>query len=191
LDGEASVKPMMTAAGKQLRFFRFPYNHLGETADKQRTVADFLKQHRYKVAACTIENSDWEFARAYAAMLRKGDSSSARRLRAAYLEYTRQEIDYYSRLDHRIFGREIPEVMLLHANRLNADTLDNVLRIFEKAKYRFVTLDAAQSDPAYTTPDTFFTDAGPMWGYRWAKELNVPVNGRLEPEVPAWISQYK
>ncbi len=28
-----------------------------------------------------------------------------------------------------------------------------------------------------------------MWGYRWAKELNVKVNGRDEPNPPAWIDQ--
>jgi hypothetical protein len=31
---------------------------------------------------------------------------------------------------------------------------------------------------------------GWMWGYRWAKELNVKVDGRTEPEVPAWIENY-
>jgi hypothetical protein len=29
-----------------------------------------------------------------------------------------------------------------------------------------------------------------MWGYRWAKERNVRVNGSLETDPPKWISEY-
>jgi hypothetical protein len=29
-----------------------------------------------------------------------------------------------------------------------------------------------------------------MWGYRWAMERNVEVNGRLEPDPPKWIEDY-
>lgn len=112
-------------------------------------MAAFLKEHGYEVATCTVDNSDWVFARAYRRMLDRKDPSAARRLRAAYLEYTRQEIEYYARLHQQIFGREISQVMLLHASRLNADTLDQVLKVFEKLKYRFVTRPEAQSDPAY------------------------------------------
>ena len=189
VDGEASIKPLMAEVGKPLRFLRFPFNHTGETPEKQRSVSDFLKQHQYEVATCTVDNSDWIFARAYRVMLAKRDSRSARRLRSAYLSYTEKEINYYSQLDRQIFGRDIPHVMLLHANRLNADTIDQLLKIFELMKFRFVTLSQAQADPAYRTPDTYVTPEGPMWGYRWAHELHIKVDGRLEPEVPAWITQ--
>ena len=189
VDGEASIKPLMAEVGKPLRFLRFPFNHTGETPEKQRSVSDFLKQHQYEVATCTVDNSDWVFARAYRVMLEERDSRSARRLRSAYLSYTEKEINYYSQLDRQIFGRDIPHVMLLHANRLNADTIDQLLKIFEHMEFRFVTLSEAQSDPAYRTPDTYVTPEGPMWGYRWAHELNIKVDGRLEPEVPAWITE--
>jgi len=29
-----------------------------------------------------------------------------------------------------------------------------------------------------------------MWGYRWAKELGVKVDGRIEPQPPAWVLEY-
>jgi peptidoglycan/xylan/chitin deacetylase (PgdA/CDA1 family) len=191
IDGEASIKPLMANAGKKLRFLRFPYNHTGETPEKHAAVAAFLKQRGYEVATCTVENSDWVFARAYRLALDRGDAASAARLRAAYLEYTRQELDYYTGLHRQIFGHEIPHVMLLHSSRLNADTLDQLLKIFEDEQYGFVTLAEAQSDPAYRTPDTDLTEAGPMWGYRWARELKIKVDGSKEPEVPAWVSEYK
>ncbi len=191
IDGETSIRPMMTEAGKPLRYFRFPYNHTGETAEKHAATAAFLEQHGYEVASCTVDTSDWVFAHAYRLMLDRHDAKSAKRLQADYLEYTRQEIEYYSRLHAQIFGHEIPHVMVLHANRLNADTIEPVLIIFEKMGYSFVTLQQAQADPAYKSPDAYIVDAGPMWGYRWAAQLNIKVNGRLEPEVPAWVTVYQ
>lgn len=187
--GEASISPLMAEAGKRVHYLRFPFNHTGETESKHAAVAAFLKQRGYEVATCTIDNSDYVFARAYRLMLDRHDGKSARRLRASYLDYTRKEIEYYTRLHMQVFGREIPHVMLLHDSRLNADTLDQILRMFEKMNYRFVTLQQAQADPAYRTPD-YVSQYGLMWGYRWARELNVKVDGRQEPEVPQWVEQY-
>jgi peptidoglycan/xylan/chitin deacetylase (PgdA/CDA1 family) len=188
--GEASVKLALAPAGKQIQYLRFPYNHTGDTVEKHNAIAAYLAQHGYKVATCTIDNSDYIFNAAYLKMLAKGDQQSAQRLRDAYLEYTSVEIDYYAGLHKQVFGHEIPQVMLLHANRLNAELLDKILKIFEQKHYKFVDLSTAQSDPAYRTPDTLVSKFGWMWGYRWAKELGVKVDGSLETEPPDWIAKY-
>ncbi len=190
ITGEDSIRPMLAGVGKTPRFLRFPFNHTGDTKEKHDSVAAFLKQRGYEVAACTIDNEDYLFNAAYIQMLAKKDDASAAKLRAAYLAYTAVEIDYYASLHEQVFGREIPQVMLLHANRLNADLIDQILHIFEEKHYRFVSLEAAQSDPAYRVPETFVTKFGFMWGYRWAKELDIKVDGSLETEPPAWIAQY-
>jgi hypothetical protein len=117
------------------------------------------------------------------------DDKSAEKLRAESLAYTAAEIDYYTDLHKHVFGRLIPHVMLFHVNRLSADLMNQVLDIFEAKHYRFVSLDTAQSDPAYRTPDTFTTSYGPMWGYRWAEERGVKVDGSLESQPPEWIAQ--
>ncbi len=188
--GEDSFRPMLAEVGRTPRFIRFPFNHTGDTKEKHDSVAAFLKQRGYQVAACTIDNEDYLFNASYIQMLAKKDDAQAVKLRAEYLAYTAVEIDYYASLHKQVLGREIPQVMVLHANRLNADVLDEILSLFEEKKYRFVSLEAAQSDPAYRVPDTFVTKFGPMWGYRWAKELGIEVDGSLESEPPAWIAQY-
>jgi peptidoglycan/xylan/chitin deacetylase (PgdA/CDA1 family) len=187
---EMYFAPLMAAARHSAHYFRFPYNHTGDTREKHDAVASFLAGRGYTVAPCTIDNEDSVFDRAYLAALAAKDARSAREIQAAYLEYTSAEIDYYASLHKQIFGREIPHVMLLHANRLNADAIDDVLKLFEQKHYRFVPLGIAMADPAYATPDTFVTKFGWMWGYRWAKELGVKVNGNLETEPADWIKQY-
>jgi peptidoglycan/xylan/chitin deacetylase (PgdA/CDA1 family) len=188
--GETSFVPLMKEVGKKPEFFRFPMNHTGDTKEKHEQVAAFLSKHGYRVATCTIDNSDYLFNDAYVRMLTRHDASSARRLRLEYLSYTSAEVDYYAGLSKQIFGYEPPQVMLLHDNRLNADVIEQILALFEKKQYRFVPLDRAQSDPAYQIPDTYITKFGPMWGYRWAAERSVKVNGRIEPDPPEWILQY-
>jgi peptidoglycan/xylan/chitin deacetylase (PgdA/CDA1 family) len=188
--GEAVIAPLMKESGKQLAYFRFPMNHTGDTKDKHDSVAAFLSQRGYRLATCTIDNSDYLFNTAYVQMLAKNDSVNAQRLRAEYLAYTSTEIDYYAALNKQVFGYEPSQVMLLHDNRLNGEVIEQVLRLFEQKQYRFVSLETAQADAAYRTPDTYITKFGPMWGYRWANERNVKVNGSLETDPPRWILQY-
>jgi hypothetical protein len=180
----------MKEAGKQLTFFRFPMNHTGDTKEKHDSIAAFLSQRRYRMAICTIDSSDYLFNDAHVRMLAKNDDEAAQELRGEYLAYTSAEIDYYAGLNKQVFGYEPPQVMLLHDNRLNAEVMGQVLQLFEEKRYRFVSLDVAQADAAYRTPETYITKFGPMWGYRWANERNVKVNGSLEPDPPKWILQY-
>ena len=180
----------MKASGKKLEFLRFPYNHTGDTKEKQDAIAVFIAKRGYRLAPCTIDNTDWEFTWAYVKMLAKHDAAGIAKLRADYLAYTSAEIDYYAALNKQVLGYEPPEIMLLHDNQLNALMLDEVLAIFEKKGYRFVSLVEAESGPIYKQPDTFISSDGPMWGYRWAKERGVKVNGKLEPEPPAWVTNY-
>ncbi len=177
-------------AGRHPEYFRFPMNHTGDTKAKHDAVAAFLSGRGYRLATCTIDNSDYLFNAAYIRMLANKDEESARKLRVEYLAYTSTEIDYYAGLNRQVFGYEPPQVMLLHDNRLNADVIEQVLALFEEKRYKFVSLDAAQSDGAYRTPETYITKFGPMWGYRWANVRGVKVNGSLETDPPKWILEY-
>jgi len=93
-------------------------------------------------------------------------------------------------LDRRVLGYEPPQVMLIHDSLLNADVISDLLTLFRDRNYEFVTLAKAQSDPAYSIPDTYVTKYGPMWGYRWAVERNLGRLGMRETEPPTWVTDY-
>ncbi|MGA2569102.1 MAG: polysaccharide deacetylase family protein [Terracidiphilus sp.] len=188
--GEPTIVPLMQAANRKVEFFRFPFNHTGNTEAKHQAILEFLSRRGYRLAPCTIENSDWMFAAAYARMAARHDRSSAKRLRREYLAFTAAQIDYFSRMNAEVLGYEPPEILLLHDNRLNADVMDHLLSLFEKRGYQWVTLAEAEQDPVYQAPDTVVTEYGPMWGYRWARERGKKVDGSKEPEPPAWVSAY-
>ena len=188
--GEASIAPLLRKAGKKLSYFRFPMNHTGDTAAKREAAARYLAGRGYQIATCTIDTEDFAFERAYRVMLSKGNTGSAQALREEYLRYTAAEIDYYAGLHRQLFGRETAHVLILHVNRINAEVLDAVLRLFEERGYRFVTLAEAQGDTAFHSADTLVTKFGPMWGYRWARALGAKIDGSKESEPPEWILRY-
>jgi peptidoglycan/xylan/chitin deacetylase (PgdA/CDA1 family) len=188
--GEATFAQLLKQAGREPRFLRFPYNHTGDTKEKHDAISAFLSAHGYRIAPCTIDNSDYAFNTAYALALSLHDDQTAAKVKADYIAYTEAEIDWYTALDKQVFGYDIPHIMLLHANRLNAAAILDVLALFEQRWYRFVSLEEAVTDPAYAAPETYITKYGPMWGYRWAHEKNVKVNAHNEPDPPIWISQY-
>lgn len=188
--GEAGFLPLMQQAGRNARFFRFPMNHSGDTQEKHEAWASFLAQRGYKVGTCTIETADWLFNIAYGKMLAQHDKASAARLRRDYLAFVAAQVDYFDRLDRQVLGYDAPQVLIIHDDQLNADVIDQVLAILESRHYRFITLTEAESDKAYQGPESFVTSYGPMWGYRWARERGVKVDGSLEPEPPKWIAEY-
>jgi hypothetical protein len=112
-------------------------------------------------------------------------------VRADYIAYTGAEIDWYTKVNRQVLGYDPPHIMLLHDSPLNADTIEDVISLFEQRGYSFVALNEALRSPAYAIPETFITKGGMMWGYRWAAELGVKVHGRDEPDPPEWIATYR
>ena len=87
----------------------------------------------------------------------------------------------------KLFGREIPQVLLMHTSTLNADLMPEILALLRARGYRFVPLAAALADPAYQTPDRYVDGNGPSWFGRWHIALQKPFAIRDEPDPPRWV----
>jgi peptidoglycan/xylan/chitin deacetylase (PgdA/CDA1 family) len=188
--GQVLLKQLLPKYHQPLRFFRYPFNHAGDTEEKKHGFDKWLAANHYEVATCTVENADWVFAAAYDKALQKHDREAAEKIRKAYLDYSEAMLAFFEKASKDVFGHEFPQVFLLHANRINAAALDELLTNTEKRGYRFVTLAEAQSDAAYRTPDDYIGPYGAVWIYRWAPALGKKVDGRSEPVVPKWVEDY-
>jgi peptidoglycan/xylan/chitin deacetylase (PgdA/CDA1 family) len=188
--GEPTIRALLREVSRAPRFLRFPFNHLGDKREKQEAIEQFIAHRGYRLAPCTIDGSDYLFNGAFALAKSRRDFAAMRRLEDAYISFSGAAIDWYTALDRQVLGYAPPHVMLLHASPLNAAAIGAILKLFEQRGYRFVTLSEALADPAYSIPDTYVTQYGPMWGYRWARELHVRVNGAAEPEPPSWVAAY-
>jgi hypothetical protein len=117
----------------------------------------------------------------------KGDTREARALRHAYLEFAARRLAWYRDAGRALFGRQPALVMLLHASRLNADVLPDLLDLLRHNEVQFATLDRVMSDPAYRLPDGPATADGDDWFNRWARVLHKDLPWDAFPEPPAAV----
>ncbi len=185
--GEAVTRRLMSARQPYRLYFRHPMTRTGDTLEKKEAIERFLHERGYTIAPHTIENMDFAFNVAYTAAKRRGDDAQLRRIADEYLRFTAACTAFAEAISPQVFGREIPQTLLLHANEINADLLATMLGQLADRGYRFVTLDEAMADPAYRTKDTQVSRSGPTWLWRWSRSLGQAVSFNAEPEAPEWI----
>lgn len=187
LHGETITKELLQARGKKIRYFRHPYLQTGRTMDVKSQFAAFLSYRGYKIAPITFDNADYIFARAYDNAFDKKDAKLMKRVGDAYVPYMEAKLDYWERQSRKLFDREISQTMLIHANFINSDHLDDLAEMLRKRGYRFVSLEEALKDDAYRLPDTFLGAAGISWLHRWAMRKDRDLILRKEPMVPDFV----
>ena len=187
--GDQVTRELMKSRGSYQLYFRHPMTHTGDTREKKEAIEKFLSARGYKVTPHTIENSDFIFNVVYEVALQKNDDALARRVADAYLDFTIAATEFAEKTSARMFGHEIPQTLLIHANGLNAGYLDELLQRFAERGYRFIALDEAMSDSAYKTQDTLITKSGPTWLWRWNQSLGLNLSFSEDPEPPQWINE--
>jgi peptidoglycan/xylan/chitin deacetylase (PgdA/CDA1 family) len=189
LAGERQLRPLLAERGEKPEWFRHPYLRAGRSLEDKAALAAFLAKHGYRIAPVTVDNSDWIWARAYRNVLdRGGDESVLRRLRAEYVPYMLDKVDYYERFSIALLGYALPQTWLLHANELNADTYADLVAGVRARGYRTIGLDEAMLDPVYARADTYTGAWGPSWLHRWAIGENKPREFFVgEPATPRWV----
>ena len=185
--GEPVTKELLAERGKRLRFFRHPYLHTGRDLATRDQIAAFLAGRGYTVAPVTHDNSEWIFARAYSNAAVRNDRDLADRVAAAYVPYMEAKFDYFERQSKALFGREIPQVLLIHANSLNADAFPKLAAMIQSRGYRFVRLEEALQDEAYGSPDSYAGTGGITWLHRWALTRDKSLVLANEPKTPKWV----
>jgi peptidoglycan/xylan/chitin deacetylase (PgdA/CDA1 family) len=185
--GEVVTRALMRQRGHTRFYFRHPFTHTGETKEKKEGLEEFLAGRAYTIAPFTVEHADYWFADLWRRLNNQGDQPEAEKVRAAYLAHLNTALSYYEALSHRYFDRDIAQILLIHANALNAECLPAMLDSMKRRGYRFVTLDQALEDPAYHTPDRWIGRNGPSWLHRWSVALGQPFDLANEPDPPKWL----
>jgi peptidoglycan/xylan/chitin deacetylase (PgdA/CDA1 family) len=177
---------LVKATGRRPVYFRHPFLHTGKDAASKRGLADFLAAHDYTVAPVTIDNSDWMFAAVYVHAL-SPDAALAGKVKQAYVPYMESIFAFFEERSKEVAGREFAQILLIHANQLNADTMPDLLAMMRRRGYSFIPLEEALKDEAYRLPENYVGPNGFSWIHRWSQAKGMPAKG--EPDEPAWIAQ--
>lgn len=136
------------------KWYRYTYLREGNTPEKRDGMRDFLKQQNYRNAYVSLDTSDWRLNEKLIEVLKKNPQADVTAIKLAYLAHVRQRAEAYRALSWQLQGRDIPQVLLMHHNLINALWLDDVLAQFKDMGWKFTTPAAAFSDPVYQlTPE--------------------------------------
>lgn len=180
--GEVVTKQLMARRGVRNLYFRHPFTHTGPTREYKEGLDRFLASRGYTIAPFTVENEDYAWALVYR---RTTDETVRERVRREYIAHLDLVLAHMAKVSVELLGREIPQILLIHANSLNADVMPQMLEMFRNREYHVVSLEQAMTDKAYAAPDTWVGKFGPSWLYRWARANGKTVSDSTEPEPPS------
>lgn len=187
IDGDRVTPGLMRGARMTARWFRHPFMHTGQSPEVRIALDRFLAAQGYKTAPFTVENADYVFSGVYRRAKLREDANLSRRVVQAYLAHIDPVLEFFEALSREAFDREIRQVLLIHANDINADVLPGVLKRIRARGYTFITLERALEDEAYGTPDDYVGLAGPSWLHRWRIAKRMQSRLGDEPAPPDWV----
>ncbi len=178
LKGEPILRSVLAERGKKLEFYRHPFLLTGPTPEIKKAMQDFLDQHGYRVAPVTLDD-DYEYALLYT------KPEFRDRVRKEYVPYMESVVAAFEKASVEVARREFPQVLLIHANQLNADVMPALLAMYRQRGYTVVSLDHALADPVYRLRDNYVGRGGFSWIHRWG--ITKGVKRTSEPDPPAWV----
>jgi peptidoglycan-N-acetylglucosamine deacetylase len=185
VQGETVTRLLLAQHNMKLRYFRHPYLDTGRDLLTRRQAEAFLVERGYRIAPITLDAWDWMYAPVYDDAKKRGDTALQQELVKSYLSYSDAVFAYAEQLSLKTVGYEPRQILLIHANQLEADHIGELLDLMQKRGYRFVTLADALSDSAYSLPDTYVGEEGTGWLDHWAITQGKPPQGA--PVFPQWV----
>ena len=185
IQGENVTKILLTQHKMKLRYVRHPYLDTGRDLQTRRQAEAFLVERGYRIAPITLDGWDWMFAGLYEDAKKRNDTAMQAQIVKEYLSYHDAVFAYQEQLSTKITGYEPKQILLLHASNLEADHIGELMDVLRKRGYRFITLEDALSDPAYSLPDTYVGEEGTGWIDHWAISQGKIPQGA--PKFPQWV----
>ncbi|CDZ79003.1 polysaccharide deacetylase family sporulation protein PdaB [Legionella massiliensis] len=135
---------MLTKIMTTPKYFRYPYLAEGYTINKAKVQA-YLNAHHYTIAPVTINSKDYDFNKRLYKIAEDERESYATTLKAEYLAYIWNQT---LKAEKRSKWPDNKQIILLHANLLNSYLLADVLEMYQKNGYKFISLGEALKHPA-------------------------------------------
>jgi uncharacterized protein (TIGR02246 family) len=190
--GRRELAEFLAARGRPApRFFRFPMLREGDTPEKLDAARAWLGGSGQRNLPVTLDNQDWSFERPWVEAERSGDGAAKARVAEAYHEALHLSIRHHEATAEQLFGRRVPQVLLLHATAVGAAQWDRLFGWLAERGYRFARADEVLADPAYVVEHRFLGPRGPgLWDRlldaRRRAESEAAIRTLLAEQAAAW-----
>jgi peptidoglycan/xylan/chitin deacetylase (PgdA/CDA1 family) len=150
-----SADRLLSSFMTEPKFFRFPYLAEG-TGPKKEKIQQFLSAKHYQVAPVSIDSKDFIFNQLLLNVPETERRHFLTVLKPCYLDFIWQQT--LKAEEHSRSGRhsDEPQILLIHANLLNAYVLPDIINLYKQNGYNFVSLQHALgiSDTTIAKTDT-------------------------------------
>lgn len=126
------------------KYFRYPYLAEGNKTTKPE-VREYLSAHQYIVAPVTIDSKDFSFNEMTYKVPYRSRIEYIQKLKPRYLAYIWKQTLL---AEKRAAGKNGKQILLIHANILNSYLLGDILEMYQKNGYKFISLTEALADTA-------------------------------------------
>jgi uncharacterized protein (TIGR02246 family) len=189
--GRAGLAALLEKHGRALRYFRFPFLREGNTGAKFDAMREYLDRSGQRTVPVTIDDQDWSYEGRWVNARRSGDTAAIAQVAEEYQAALRVEVLAQSETGDNLFGRPVPQILLLHANEVGAAQWDGFFAWLESRGYRFARADDVLADEAIAAPQRYVNDPGGSLWYRVAHERQAAKAGEqvtrlLETQAAAW-----
>ena len=184
--GRREVATLLEAHGKTLRFFRFPFLNEGDTPDKLAAMRAYLASSGQRNLPPTIDDQDWAFEEPW--VREKGQRAL---IGADYQAALRIAVKHHEAVGDKLFGRQVPSILLLHATEVSAAQWPVLFDWLEATGHVYADADTVLADPAFAAKH----DVAAPFGYglwdrlrqeRREKAAVEAVAATLAKQVEAW-----
>lgn len=154
-----TLMPGPVSQDRDWHWFRYPFLHEGETLEKHRAIRKWLADNHYQIAEVTMDFEDYMWNEPYTRCSAKDDQAALAELHDSYLDTADRMITRYRAYAKAVYGREIPYILLMHVGAFDAHMLPELLALYRKRGFTFITLPQASADPVYQQdPDMAYID---------------------------------
>jgi len=189
LKGEIYLREIWKDEEKKYpKYYRYPYLQTGPTEEKKKSIEKFLIANEYINVPVTIDNSEWIFNALYVGAMKKEDEEQKHLIGNLYVQHMKEYIDHYESLHHQLNPDTISQILLIHANHINADYLEVIIDYFDEKDYEFVSVEEAMSNSIYNSTNNYVGPAGISWLERWA--ISAGKEFKQAPEIDRRIMEW-
>ncbi len=190
-EARGHLAPFLEERGSGLRFFRFPMLREGDTADKLDAMRAYLRRTGQRILPVTIDNSDYDFSKRWVEADRAGDQAARDRIVEQYHETLHLSVLHHRNQARRLFDRDVPQILLLHANAIGAGQWDRLFTWLEAEGFRFAGADEVLADSAFSEAHSYVGPRGvSLWDRLQDRDRRLAASREVEEliaeQAAAW-----
>lgn len=137
-EADSILSPVLTRP----KYFRYPYLAMS-SGEKKEDILCYLAKKHYQVAPITIDSKDFVFNQRLLSVPELNRRSYLEELKPFYIDFISGQTNKAEEYTQYHHNPDQAQILLIHANLLNAYVLPDIINMYKEKGYDFITLEEA------------------------------------------------